>query len=235
MRPLLLLALALAPAAVRAQDLPPRTDAPADTLVAPVDPAVVRDIRWLRLVYDSGSPVVQGYLGSMDALAYPAFAALPAGLALGAAIKDGSYRPALRAVIAEGMAGAFVLVAKNRLRRDRPYVADTTIYARVRGRRIHGVGRRSFSLPSGHSALAFAGATSLALSHDHPAVVAVAYAWASSVAVARVYEGVHYPSDVIAGAAAGFLAGAAVHVLLPDRPRRAGPMYVPVATLRLRM
>jgi len=215
----------------RAQDLLPRTDAPADTLVAPIDPSVARDVRWLRWVYDTGPSAFGAYLEAIDATAYPAFAALPAGLALGAALEDGSYRPALRALLAQSAAGAFVLVSKNRLRRDRPYVADTTIRARIRGVRVHGVGRRSYSLPSGHAALGFASATSLALTDGRPGVVAVSYVWASSVALARVYEGVHYPSDVIAGAAVGFLAGAAAHVLLPDR-RSAGT--APLATVRFR-
>ncbi len=222
LRSLLLLSLLAAPLA-RAQDpsaLPPPTDAPADTVLAAVDPGVQRDIRWLRRVYDARSPLFGRYLSNVDRIAYPAFAAIPAGLALGALATGTSYRPAIRAGLAEAATGAFVTLAKNRLRRDRPYIADTTLHARVYGRRVHFIGIRSYSLPSGHAALGFAGATSLALSDGRPVVVGLSLAWATSVAVARVYEGVHYPSDVIAGAAVGFLAGAATHALLPDRTQQ---------------
>lgn len=239
MRPILaiaLLVLLAAPAAGQdaPEPLPPRTDAPVDTLVAPVDPGVRRDIRWLRTIYDTGSPVLARTLSVVDATSYPAFVAIPAGYAAHALVRNGSYRPALRALLAEGAAGAFVTVAKGRLRRDRPYVADTTIYARVYGRRVHFIGKRSYSLPSGHAALGFAGATSVALTDGRPGVVAASYAWATAVALARVYEGVHYPSDVIAGAAVGFLAGATAHVLLPDRRRADTPEGgVPLVNLRL--
>lgn len=59
------------------------------------------------------------------------------------------------------------------------------------------------SFPSGHTSAAFCTATSLALRYRKWYVMAPAYFYATSVAWARMYQGVHYPSDVLAGALAG--------------------------------
>ena len=59
------------------------------------------------------------------------------------------------------------------------------------------------SFPSGHAALAFATATSLSLNHRKWYVVVPVYTWATGVAYSRVHLGVHYVSDVVAGAALG--------------------------------
>lgn len=64
------------------------------------------------------------------------------------------------------------------------------------------------SFPSGHSASAFAFTTGLAL--HAPGWGAALAPVAASVAFSRVYTGVHYPSDVVAGAALGVAAGYAV-------------------------
>lgn len=60
-----------------------------------------------------------------------------------------------------------------------------------------------YSFPSGHSSLAFSLAAGLALEYRKWYITIPAYVWASNVAYSRVYLGVHYPSDVLAGAAIG--------------------------------
>jgi membrane-associated phospholipid phosphatase len=59
------------------------------------------------------------------------------------------------------------------------------------------------SFPSGHTSSAFCTATSLALRYRKWYVIAPAYLFATSVGWARIYQGVHYPSDVLAGAMVG--------------------------------
>jgi membrane-associated phospholipid phosphatase len=61
----------------------------------------------------------------------------------------------------------------------------------------------SMSFPSGHTSAAFCTATSLALRYRKWYVIAPAYIFAASVGWARMYQGVHYPSDVVAGALVG--------------------------------
>lgn len=62
-------------------------------------------------------------------------------------------------------------------------------------------GSRSF--PSGHTACAFAVATTLADALDEPWVSVGLYAVATGTAWSRIYDGRHWPSDVLLGAAVG--------------------------------
>lgn len=64
---------------------------------------------------------------------------------------------------------------------------------------------RSTSFPSGHSASAFAFAT--ATSGELPILAPVLVPLASAVSYSRVHTGVHYPSDVTAGAVIGIASG----------------------------
>ena len=59
------------------------------------------------------------------------------------------------------------------------------------------------SFPSGHTAAAFSLATSLSITYPKWYVIAPSAVWACGVGLARINQGVHYPSDVITGAAIG--------------------------------
>ena len=71
--------------------------------------------------------------------------------------------------------------------------------------RIHLSGRSEDtpSFPSGHTAAAFSLATSLSIAYPKWYVIAPSAVWACGVGFARMNQGVHYPSDVLAGAAIG--------------------------------
>jgi undecaprenyl-diphosphatase len=66
----------------------------------------------------------------------------------------------------------------------------------------------SRSMPSGHSASAFAFAT--AVGYAVPALSVPLHAAATAVAYSRVHTGVHYPGDAIAGSVIGTSAAAVV-------------------------
>jgi len=59
------------------------------------------------------------------------------------------------------------------------------------------------SFPSGHASIAFETAASLSLQFKKWYVVVPSYLWAATVGYSRMYLGVHYPSDVFAGAVVG--------------------------------
>jgi diacylglycerol kinase family enzyme/membrane-associated phospholipid phosphatase len=96
-------------------------------------------------------------------------------------------------------------VLKSIFRRRRPFLAF--VKARVLGPRP-----ADTSLPSGHTAAAFAGA--LLFSAYSPAWSPLYYVIATVVGFSRVYLGVHYPSDVVLGAIAGTVLAALCRALL---------------------
>ena len=85
--------------------------------------------------------------------------------------------------------------AKRIIKRDRPFVTYPDIVKKSDG--------GGYSMPSGHTSAAFCTATSLSLLFPKWYVIAPAYLWAVSVGYARMYQGVHYPSDVLVGAIVG--------------------------------
>lgn len=111
-------------------------------------------------------------------------------------LKDAVY-------VGTSVASAFVVTygMKYLVDRQRPYERYPD--------RVHAYSHEnSPSFPSGHTATAFALATSLSVKYPKWYVIAPSAVWACSVGVSRMNEGVHYPSDVLAGAAIG--AGCAV-------------------------
>ena len=123
---------------------------------------------------------------------------VPVAMAVAAWIKND--RELLKDAIYVGtsVAGTFVVTygLKYLVDRERPYDRYPD--------RVHAYSHESSpSFPSGHTATAFALATSLSVKYPKWYVIAPSALWACSVGVSRMNEGVHYPSDVLAGAAIG--------------------------------
>ena len=68
---------------------------------------------------------------------------------------------------------------------------------------------RSYSFPSGHACSSFAAA--YALTRSVPKYGKWFYVLAAMIAVSRVYLGVHYPSDIMAGIVVGTLGSIVIH------------------------
>jgi undecaprenyl-diphosphatase len=88
------------------------------------------------------------------------------------------------------------MTLKKRFRRHRPFAVVAGANALI-------VPSDKFSLPSGHTAAAFLMAT--LITGFFPAFAVLAYGVASLIGASRVVLGVHYPSDILAGALLGTL------------------------------
>jgi undecaprenyl-diphosphatase len=132
------------------------------------------------------------------------------GTAVALSVSSGRRRrAALRGMAALGLASAVANgPAKLLFRRGRPDPDGVPLPRRLRR------DLTTFSFPSGHSASAAAFATAVAM--DAPGVAIPIGVLAGAVAFSRVYVGVHYPSDVIAGVAIGVSAALATVRVMPQ-------------------
>ncbi len=97
-------------------------------------------------------------------------------------------------VVAYALSEAAAVALKGLFERARPSLIDTTLNPLV-------AIPESAAMPSGHATTAFAAAVAIALIHPRLRVPLITLA--TLVAVSRVYLGVHFPSDVVVGAALG--------------------------------
>lgn len=87
---------------------------------------------------------------------------------------------------------------KNTLRRSRPYSRLPHFASLIQA-------SDKFSFPSGHTTAAFLFATATAVLL--PALAVPLFVWAALVGLSRIALGVHYPTDILAGAALGSALG----------------------------
>lgn len=104
-------------------------------------------------------------------------------------------RSACVIITGEVITRVLVFGLKYSVKRKRPFITYPDITQKI--------GASDPSFPSGHTASAFSTATSLSLAYPKWYVIAPSYLWAGSVGYSRMHLGVHYPSDVLAGALLG--------------------------------
>lgn len=100
------------------------------------------------------------------------------------------------------------LLLKPLIARDRPFIADPAIMLAISP-------PSGYSFPSGHSFSSFVSASILAKYSRKAAAFAVPTA--VLIAFSRLYFCVHFPTDVICGAALGIIAGLTIYRLRRDK------------------
>jgi len=128
--------------------------------------------------------------------------------------RNRSVLPVAAGAVAAGAAWVLAHVAKAIADRPRPY--EVTADAVLRQQPAHGT-----SFPSSHTAVTLAVVIALVPFLVRP-LAAMAIAYAVLVGWSRVYLGVHYPLDVLAGAGIGIAVGGVVLLALQTLLRRAG-------------
>jgi membrane-associated phospholipid phosphatase len=155
------------------------------------------DIDWLRKINSSGSKHADKFHGAISFSVYPAMIITPSAVFTDGLLQKDTFLINAGLCIAAGLAlnAGITLATKYAINRDRPYITYPDLQVKKT--------ENTPSMPSGHTSSAFAVATSLTLLHPEWYVTIPAFAWAGGVAYSRMYLGVHYPSDIIAGALAG--------------------------------
>jgi membrane-associated phospholipid phosphatase len=122
---------------------------------------------------------------------------IPAGLAAAGLIKDDDklLRNACMILGSAAISSGVTIILKYSINRDRPFVTYPDITKKS------DAGSPSF--PSGHTSSAFSTATSLSLAYPKWYIIVPSFTWAGTVGYSRMHLGVHYPSDVLAGAIIG--------------------------------
>lgn len=156
------------------------------------------DIDLLRAIHQSHSGL-HSYSAFISKTTKASTVAVPLTMATVALIgkNDDLLKDAIYVGASIGLNTALTYTLKYSFDRERPYLTypdlnvDTKYY------------ENSGSFPSGHTSIAFSTATALSLKYPRWYIIAPAYLWAGSVAYSRLNLGVHYPTDVLAGAVLG--------------------------------
>ena len=145
-------------------------------------PATLPSDNFFRFVSNSDAFVVAG---------------VPVGMAVSGLIKKDKelVRNACVTAIASALNAGITNALKYSINSDRPFVTYPDIVKKSKA--------GSPSFPSGHTSSAFATATSVSLLYPKWYIIAPSYLYAGTVAYSRMDLGVHYPSDVLAGALIG--------------------------------
>lgn len=118
---------------------------------------------------------------------------------------QGLYGVSSRALKSTLVSGAAAVAMKSMIGRERPTKAPDSPF------NFHPFGFRDLSFPSGHSAVAFALATSFAREIDGQWDDALFFTLAALTGYSRMHDNKHWASDVVFGAGVGILSARLVH------------------------
>ncbi len=155
------------------------------------------DIRLLRSIYTPEPLGSDGFFRFTSNSEVFVAIGLPVGMAVAGLIRDDRdmVRNAAVMIVGEALNEGLKFGLKYSVNRNRPFETYPDI--------VNKISADGPSFPSGHTSSAFETATSISLAYPKWYVIVPSYGWAGTVAYSRMHLGVHYPSDVLAGAVIG--------------------------------
>jgi membrane-associated phospholipid phosphatase len=155
------------------------------------------DVRTVKKIQQNRTAGKTSFFTTMSGSAAPVSAGVPLVLFVKGLIeKDKTEKKqALYMVESAIVSQAITFGMKEIFNRKRPAEHDPSIISLKK--------TNSASFPSGHTSIAFSTATSISILYPKWYVIVPSYTWASLVGYSRMYLGVHYPTDIIAGAVVG--------------------------------
>ena len=161
------------------------------------------DVTVLRWVNGRTAPVFTHWMSLADASFYPTvYASVPVWWGVAYTTDLVSTTEAMAYTAGWLATAGSTILLKRLIGRERPFVSHSDLVIRYTEAELDALGRWA-SMPSGHSSMSAFTATFLVLKVSNPVIRAGSALWASSVAVSRVWNGVHFPSDTVAGFALG--------------------------------
>ena len=158
------------------------------------------DMMVFDVVHKIDNPAMHSFMETITQLGSHVVIGTAAGITALAMMRDGRRADAWTVIVSTGGAMAINTILKNIFQRQRPQELSRRIAL-----------PKSHSFPSGHSLLAAATYPIVAhhlVQRQSVGVQAAVHAMAAltilTVGFSRVYFGVHFPSDVLGGFAAGF-------------------------------
>lgn len=156
------------------------------------------DLRMLESIQSARTPAgVQTMQGFSNTIYPVAVAAVAGELAYGYLSHDKTWQRngwQMAAGLSVTLGATYIL--KNTVKRERPFQKYPEYVAANSS-------TGEYSFPSGHTSTAFSLATSLSLQCPKWYVIAPSFLYAGAIGYSRMYLGMHYPSDVAAGAVIG--------------------------------
>lgn len=156
------------------------------------------EVKLLSNIYADSSSVKDKGCKIISASVAPISVATPAAMLIVGLLKKDSalIHKGIKTTGSLVLNGIITIGLKYSVNRPRPYTEYPLLF--------HAKEKTGkYSFPSSHTSFAFAEATSLSLAYPKWYVIAPSYLWACGAAYSRMYLGVHYPTDVIAGAVIG--------------------------------
>ncbi|MBS1951325.1 MAG: putative membrane-associated phospholipid phosphatase, PAP2 superfamily [Cytophagales bacterium] len=145
-----------------------------------------------------------------DSVSFISFG-IPVAITIAREVKSGYNKKQNRLsllyiVLSIAIGGLVSRIIKESVAEPRPYEVDPRIVQLSVG--------GGYSFPSGHTTEAFASAMAVSLLFARWTIIIPLFAWASLVALSRIYLGVHYPFDIFMGMFIGSLSAWALSYFL---------------------